>query len=158
MTMSRRNSAEAFSMPKNRERRSFSSVLSSILTRMMSSANRWTFAIAFLSRRSDPTFRSFFNLYMKGKRYMNLSELSLAASSNASINSLLLVPSPLRQPGSKSNASLQTLSNANRSRISWRSRTRPDSCAFSRIGSSLDRSSTVTFSMTKLRSDLLLNS
>jgi hypothetical protein len=89
---------------------------------------------------------------------MNLSELSVAAFSKARMNSVPAVPSPPRQPGSTLNANLQMLSNVKRSRMSCKSNMHAVSEAFAKIRTSLMLTSTVTFCMTKFRSNLVLNS
>ncbi|KAG7954789.1 hypothetical protein I3843_11G038000 [Carya illinoinensis] len=103
-------------------------------------------------------FRNLLIFAITGMAYMNLSKLSDAASSKARMNSAPEVPSPPRQPGSTLKASLQMLSNAKRSKMSCKSKTLAVSEALVRIGISLVLISTVTFSMTKWRSDLVLNS
>ncbi|MCI61359.1 hypothetical protein A2U01_0082616, partial [Trifolium medium] len=73
---------------------------------------------------------------------MNLPELIIAASSNACMKASAaeappVVTSPPRQLGSTLKASLQTLSNANRSKRFCKSRIWLFSVAFVRIGMSL---------------------
>ncbi|KAJ6304297.1 hypothetical protein OIU77_018045 [Salix suchowensis] len=89
---------------------------------------------------------------------MNLPELSVAASSNARMNSPPLVPSPPRQSGSTLKATLHILSNANLSNMSCKSNTCFVFEALARTGTNLVEISTSTLSMTKFRSDFVLNS